>query len=38
LNTGGPLFKESNFKRATQAIFHDAAHPSHVLLPIIPRV
>jgi uncharacterized protein len=37
LNTGGPLFKESNFKRATQTIFHDAAHPSRVILPIIPR-
>jgi putative CocE/NonD family hydrolase len=37
LNTGGPLFKESNFKQATQTIFHDAAHPSRVILPIIPR-
>ena len=37
LNTGGPLFKEKHFKTATQTIFHDAAHPSHVILPIIPR-
>ena len=37
LNTGGPLFKEENFKRATQTIFHDGAHPSHIVLPIIPR-
>jgi putative CocE/NonD family hydrolase len=37
LNTGGPLFKEQDAKRATQTIFHDAAHPSHVILPIIPR-
>jgi len=37
LNTGGALFKESNFKRATQTIFHDAAHPSRVILPVIPR-
>jgi putative CocE/NonD family hydrolase len=37
LNTGGPLFKENNFKRATQSIFHDAAHASHIILPIIPR-
>jgi putative CocE/NonD family hydrolase len=36
-NTGGPLFKEDNFKRATQTIFHDPAHPSHLILPIIPR-
>jgi uncharacterized protein len=27
LNTGGPLFKENDFKRATQTIFHDAARP-----------
>jgi putative CocE/NonD family hydrolase len=37
LNTGGPLFKEDSFKRATQTILHDGAHPSHILLPIIPR-
>jgi uncharacterized protein len=37
LNTGGPLFKQENFKRATQTIFHDGAHPSHIVLPIIPR-
>lgn len=36
-NTGGPLFKETKTVRATQTILHDAAHPSHVLLPIIPR-
>src|SRR5262249_6985457 len=27
-NTGGPLFKEKEFRTATQTIFHDAAHPS----------
>jgi len=37
LNTGGPLFKEKDFKRATQTIFHDAARPSHIILPVIPR-
>jgi len=37
LNTGGPLFKEKGFKRATQKIFHDAARPSHIILPLIPR-
>ncbi|HKV55558.1 MAG TPA: CocE/NonD family hydrolase [Candidatus Binataceae bacterium] len=36
-NTGGPLFKENSFKRATQTIFHDAGRPSHIILPIIPR-
>jgi hypothetical protein len=37
LNMGGPLFKEKDFKTATQTIFHDTAHPSHVVVPIIPR-
>ena len=37
LNTGGPLFQERDFKRATQAIFHDAALPSRIILPIIPH-
>jgi putative CocE/NonD family hydrolase len=37
LNTGGPLFKEKDFKRATQTVFHDAARPSHIILPLIPR-
>ena len=37
LNTGGPLFKESTFNRATQTVLHDAAHPSRVILPVIPR-
>lgn len=37
LNTGGPLFREKDFKRATQTIFHDAVRPSHIVLPIIPR-
>jgi uncharacterized protein len=23
---------------ARQAVFHDAAHPSHILLPVIPRL
>jgi putative CocE/NonD family hydrolase len=36
-NTGGPLFKEKDLKTATQTIFHDAAHLSHVVLPIITR-
>jgi uncharacterized protein len=37
LNTGGTLFKETNPVRATQTIFHDAPHPSHIILPVIPR-
>jgi uncharacterized protein len=37
LNTGGPLFKERDFKRATQTVFHDGTHASHIILPVIPR-
>jgi hypothetical protein len=36
LNTGGALFKEINPVRAAQTIYHDAAHPSHIILPVIP--
>ncbi len=35
--TGGPLWKETELRSATQTIAHDAAHPSHVVLPIVPR-
>ncbi len=35
-NTGGPLGLERVFHTAVQTIFHDADHPSHVLLPVIP--
>lgn len=36
LNTGGHNETETEFVAATQTILHDAAHPSHVLLPCIP--
>jgi putative CocE/NonD family hydrolase len=35
-NTGEPLGLERRFTVAHQSVFHDAAHPSHVVLPIIP--
>jgi putative CocE/NonD family hydrolase len=35
-NTGGPLGREHVAQTAVQTIFHDAGHPSHVLLPLIP--
>jgi putative CocE/NonD family hydrolase len=37
LNTGGPLFGESVSAAvvATQTVLHDAAHPSHVTLPVV---
>jgi putative CocE/NonD family hydrolase len=37
LNTGGPIGFEDRYENARQTIFHDAEHPSHLLLPIIPR-
>ncbi|MHB8576067.1 MAG: CocE/NonD family hydrolase [Dehalococcoidia bacterium] len=38
LNTGGKLGAESlaDARPAEQTVFHDAGHPSHILLPLIP--
>jgi hypothetical protein len=38
-NTGGEIAREvaRDYRPAINRIFHDAAHPSHVLLPIIER-
>ncbi len=36
-NTGGPLGQERRFRLAHQTVLHDADHPSHVMLPVIPR-
>ncbi len=36
LNTGGPLGKEAKGQIAEQTIYHDAARPSHLLVPVIP--
>ena len=36
LNTGGHNETETDYVAAEQVIFHDAKHPSHVLLPVIP--
>lgn len=36
LNTGGNNELESRFESARQTIYHDAKHPSHVVLPVIP--
>jgi hypothetical protein len=35
LNTGGHNETETEYVKAEQTIYHDAAHPSHILLPII---
>jgi hypothetical protein len=37
LNTGGDNERDSTYVTAHQTVLHDAAHPSHVRLPIIPR-
>ncbi|MFQ6043242.1 MAG: CocE/NonD family hydrolase, partial [Candidatus Poribacteria bacterium] len=36
-NTGGDLGLERRFEIAHQAIYHDAEHPSQIILPIIER-
>ncbi|NWF55847.1 MAG: CocE/NonD family hydrolase [Syntrophaceae bacterium] len=33
-NTGGPLGLEQRYHLAHQAVYHDAGHPSHILLPL----
>jgi N-acetylated-alpha-linked acidic dipeptidase len=36
-NTGGVFGEDRDVRRAAQAILHDAAHPSRLILPIVPR-
>ena len=35
-NTGHPFGLDAELRTARQTVFHDADHPSHILLPIIP--
>ncbi|HWC75662.1 MAG TPA: CocE/NonD family hydrolase [Gemmatimonadales bacterium] len=37
LNTNGNYERDTTFVVAHQRLFHDAAHPTHVTLPVIPR-
>ncbi|MEX2105240.1 MAG: CocE/NonD family hydrolase, partial [Bacilli bacterium] len=37
LNTGAPLGRTSEMIVAEQTIYHDADHPSAIILPVIPR-
>ena len=37
LNTGGNNERDSTFVVAHQRLVHDAAHPTHLVLPVIPR-
>jgi putative CocE/NonD family hydrolase len=36
-NTGGPLGKDRRIVLAENTIYHDPDHPSHIVLPVIPR-
>ncbi|MFQ6028805.1 MAG: CocE/NonD family hydrolase [Dehalococcoidia bacterium] len=36
-NTGAPLGVDARLETARQTVYHSAAYPSHILLPIIPR-
>jgi putative CocE/NonD family hydrolase len=36
LNTGAPLGRTTEMEVAEQRIFHDAEHPSAIVLPIVP--
>jgi putative CocE/NonD family hydrolase len=35
-NTGRPLGSDAELRTAQQTILHDAAHPSRIVLPIVP--
>jgi putative CocE/NonD family hydrolase len=37
LNTGAPIGDDASTRVARQRVLHDAEHPSHVMLPVIPR-
>jgi hypothetical protein len=36
-NTGHPLGADAELRPAIQTVHHDAAHPSHVTLSVVPR-
>ena len=36
-NTGHPFGEDAEMQVAHQQVFHDRAHPSHIILPVIPR-
>ncbi len=35
-NTGHAFGADAEMKKATQTVYHDAEHPSHIVLPVIP--
>ena len=36
-NTGHAFGADAQMQTATQTIYHDSAHPSHIVLPVIPQ-
>jgi putative CocE/NonD family hydrolase len=36
-NTGNVIAGDAEFKPALQTVMHDAQHPSHITLPVVPR-
>lgn len=36
-NTGNPYWSDTELRVAHQTVYHDAEHPSHLVLPMIPR-
>jgi predicted acyl esterase len=37
LNTGKDSATDATILKATNTVYHDAAHPSALLLPVVPR-
>jgi predicted acyl esterase len=36
LNTGNRFGMDGKMQVARQTVFHDAKHPSHIVLPVVP--
>ena len=36
-NTGAPIGQDDRLETARQTVFHSSDHPSHIILPVIPR-
>jgi putative CocE/NonD family hydrolase len=36
-NTGEPFARSAALRRAGQTVYHDARHPSRIILPVVPR-
>lgn len=35
-NTGHPFGADAELQKASQTVYHDAEHPSHIILPVVP--